>query len=304
MGGEVFSKNVQTLVLAVIVVFVTYHLNIDKFAESSIKALVHLSIQSVFILAIYSLLQNKQILRVIFSLFLMMSFFSKMTYGSFLSVGIVMSVLTTSFSEAVDFFEHNYIEVILASLCTIGLFCLHAAQIKLVKLGGVAVGAFYLLAPSIMGYSKIIESDGYQHHMLKGTARGLSNTASSVEYFFVNELGYRFPALTGIKGFSDTALFYLAQSDTSSSWSDVKVSDDSPSTLILVIGESLRADHMGIYGYERDTTPKLNADQTLNVYKNAYSGGTVILPFLTEAKSRSYAAINGGLPPLALCGLS
>ena len=28
----------------------------------------------------------------------------------------------------------------------------------------------------------------------------------------------------------------------------------------------------------------------------------VILPFLTDAKSRSYAAINGGLPPFALCG--
>ena len=30
----------------------------------------------------------------------------------------------------------------------------------------------------------------------------------------------------------------------------------------------------------------------------------VILPFLTAVKSRGYAAINGGLPPLALCGRS
>ena len=30
----------------------------------------------------------------------------------------------------------------------------------------------------------------------------------------------------------------------------------------------------------------------------------VILPFLTGAKSRSYAAFSGGLPPLALCGRS
>ncbi len=28
----------------------------------------------------------------------------------------------------------------------------------------------------------------------------------------------------------------------------------------------------------------------------------VIPPFLTDAKSRGYAAINGGLPPFALCG--
>jgi hypothetical protein len=37
---------------------------------------------------------------------------------------------------------------------------------------------------------------------------------------------------------------------------------------------------------------------TLIVYR------TVILPFLTEVKSRVYAAINGGFPPLALCGRS
>lgn len=30
----------------------------------------------------------------------------------------------------------------------------------------------------------------------------------------------------------------------------------------------------------------------------------VILPFLTNAKSRVYAAIKGGRPPFALCGLS
>ena len=31
---------------------------------------------------------------------------------------------------------------------------------------------------------------------------------------------------------------------------------------------------------------------------------TVIPPFLTAVKSRGYAAINGGFPPLALCGRS
>ena len=30
----------------------------------------------------------------------------------------------------------------------------------------------------------------------------------------------------------------------------------------------------------------------------------VILPFITAYKSRDYATINGGLPPLALCGRS
>ena len=36
-----------------------------------------------------------------------------------------------------------------------------------------------------------------------------------------------------------------------------------------------------------------------------FTGGLrVILPFITAYKRRDYATINGGLPPLALCGRS
>jgi transposase len=38
--------------------------------------------------------------------------------------------------------------------------------------------------------------------------------------------------------------------------------------------------------------------------KESLVGKAVILPFLTEVKSRVHAAINGGFPPLALCGRS
>ena len=39
-------------------------------------------------------------------------------------------------------------------------------------------------------------------------------------------------------------------------------------------------------------------------WENLVKRGMVILPFLIQLKSRGYAAIRGGLPPLAVCGLS
>ncbi len=46
-----------------------------------------------------------------------------------------------------------------------------------------------------------------------------------------------------------------------------------PPLLLLVVGETARADHFGINGYVRNTTPELNARNVLS-WRNAYSCGT------------------------------
>lgn len=46
-----------------------------------------------------------------------------------------------------------------------------------------------------------------------------------------------------------------------------------PPLLLLVVGETARADHFGINGYVRNTTPELNARQVLS-WRNAHSCGT------------------------------
>ncbi|WP_313570124.1 phosphoethanolamine transferase [Comamonas terrigena] len=44
--------------------------------------------------------------------------------------------------------------------------------------------------------------------------------------------------------------------------------------LVLVIGETARADHLGLNGYERDTTPLLSSRNDVLSFKNAWSCGT------------------------------
>ncbi|WP_194790164.1 phosphoethanolamine transferase CptA [Pseudomonas sp. UFMG81] len=52
-------------------------------------------------------------------------------------------------------------------------------------------------------------------------------------------------------------------------------SGDAPRTLVLVLGESTTREHMGLYGYNRDTTPNLDAlaasDKGLTVFRNVVS---------------------------------
>ncbi|RMG34388.1 MAG: hypothetical protein D6732_10550, partial [Methanobacteriota archaeon] len=52
---------------------------------------------------------------------------------------------------------------------------------------------------------------------------------------------------------------------------EVSVASDVPRVLVLVIGESINKHHMGVYGYYRDTTPRLNSIDEKIVWKNVVS---------------------------------
>ena len=67
-----------------------------------------------------------------------------------------------------------------------------------------------------------------------------------------------------------------------------------PETYVVVIGESLNKDHMGIYDYHRQTTPMLSElldDKELLLFNNAYSSHTHTMPVLslslTEANQQN-----------------
>lgn len=65
---------------------------------------------------------------------------------------------------------------------------------------------------------------------------------------------------------------------------DVYSNDDT--TLVLVIGESTNRNRMSLYGYERDTTPRLNKiKDELNIFNNVYSPRPYTIEVLQQALS-------------------
>jgi glucan phosphoethanolaminetransferase (alkaline phosphatase superfamily) len=58
----------------------------------------------------------------------------------------------------------------------------------------------------------------------------------------------------------------MAQRDT---FDDVEVkADDDSLTVVVILGESLRADHLALNGYERETTPRLSHDSAVISFSN------------------------------------
>ena len=60
---------------------------------------------------------------------------------------------------------------------------------------------------------------------------------------------------------------------------------DGPATVMLVVGESINRDNLGLYGYPRDTTPRLSADRErlgpgFAVLRHAWSADASTLPAL------------------------
>lgn len=60
---------------------------------------------------------------------------------------------------------------------------------------------------------------------------------------------------------------------------------DGPATVMLVVGESINRDNLGLYGYTRDTTPRLSADRDklgdgFAVLRHAWSADASTLPAL------------------------
>lgn len=70
--------------------------------------------------------------------------------------------------------------------------------------------------------------------------------------------------------------------------------------IVLITVDSLRADHVGCYGYERNTTPTL--DQLAangQCYKNAFSHACSTRPSFPSILTSSYALMHGGFEQLS-----
>lgn len=76
----------------------------------------------------------------------------------------------------------------------------------------------------------------------------------------------------------------LAKNSTLPPVENLKDSSSNVNTIVLVIGESTNRNRMSLYGYERDTTPRLNKmKDDLVVFKNVYSPRPYTIEVLQQA---------------------
>lgn len=67
---------------------------------------------------------------------------------------------------------------------------------------------------------------------------------------------------------------------------DTKLTTDDPTLVVVIVGESCNRNHMSLYGYERETTPRLQARRDILVFDNVVSANSntlySVMNFLTE----------------------
>ncbi len=249
-------------------------LNADKTSSLNITRIFHLTMQFLLMYGLFAYLSKYKYLRAIFALVVILSMFSVLSYNSLPSAGMIISILNSPVEEAHGFIKFHWLDILISITLFLGLVFLPVPENRLLNRISILTGLIYITIPSLvfaLGDETVPNS-----YIKAGLARDMSQFEIKLEYVYSHEMGERFPVLKSVKGVVDTIRFFGAVDEgNESSWRKVNVSDTSPDLLIIGLGESLRADHMQIYGYERNTTPLLSAMRNkLFIYEAAYSGGT------------------------------
>jgi len=274
MSQMKFKLELKLLFLPILILVISVLLNLDKFEVSFIKAMIHVLFQTSLTYGLIAIFQRWLLIRIMIAFVIAVGFFIQLTYDAPLSVSVIMSVLNSSPSESLSFVQFNLFTFLMAFVFLLGMIFLYLPQKSSVNAVFLAVGLSYLVIPSLTSSQELYSSPNYTHYLKTGMARGHSELFTSVEYIVQEDIARRFPLLRSLRGITDTITLMSLQHELSSTWTEVS-SEGSPELLVIGIGESLRKDNLGIYGYTRNTTPRLlKLSDNLNVYRHAYAAGT------------------------------
>lgn len=238
-------------------------------------AFLHAGLLFCFIYSIFLFCSARPYLRLPFAFLLALELFVALAYNTSININMLMSLLNADAIQIREFagFHAGYLALALLTFLVLS-FAL-AVPVKPWQYWLLALGLLYLLLPAVPRLGPFVSGEGYPQQWRAARARGLPQSVASVE-ILVEDIASRFAPLHWFKSGIDLYLILHAKTRLASSWTQVHASPESPDLLVLGIGESLRADNMSLYGYSRNTTPKLLArlaSGELALVPKAYSAG-------------------------------
>ncbi len=266
--------NIKYFHLPILILFTSILLNIPN-GNSIPSLLIHASLQTALIWGLLVSFNGNILLRLILAIILAIELFSRTAYGGSLSLSMVMSLLDATANEVYSTIKFNLYPCVLSLIFVSGMLFFKTVKRNTFSLYMLITGLVYLSLPLVINSPNFFSSQKFDNYIKTGLARGYSRTYTSVEFLIKEDLGLRFPPLNSLRGISDAANLLSLHINSDSSWTEVNTKDSSPKILVLGIGESLRAENMGLYGYHRKTTPYLSKLQhNITVYEEAYAAGT------------------------------
>ena len=237
------------LLNTIVVIFITgasyYHIPLEGYKDTGIYLLHLFALQLTVGGILYFLSLNKWLFRILFSiLFLLYCGFSFWAYSQDISVTmpLIQSVLETKADIAIDVITLPYILFLVAAILALSFLLKRHQKLQSSK------GFKILVIPALLCVSLFFVLEQKRPGSLKN--RLPYNLANGfIEYFEKPNLKLK----TTIP--------------------ELEFSED-PLKMILVLGETVRADHIGLNGYERNTTPLLTSENNIISFNKLYTDNT------------------------------
>ena len=263
------------LPLVLLVLFVAVVFNINRIETSLPGAILHTGSQFMLFYSIMYALQDRALLQNFFVLSFSVELFTRLAYDAWFSVGMVMSVLMTSSEEISEFLQFHVQPLMITTALLVGLCKLPVVprQKEFDWAGklGLGLGVAYVLLPSLFyGFNSLHSAN--KDLVMKSLANESSLLSVAWQFTF-QAIAVKFAPINTVVIGVNSAVVLSRPQQLDSGWVGVEVDQGSPDLLVLGIGESLRANNMGIYGYDRNTTPRL-AESGVHIYQHAYAAGT------------------------------
>lgn len=197
----------------------------------------------------------------------------RLTYENAITVSAWASLVNATSDELVAFINAQWPWLIIATPLVIAGCFVPAPRLpwhwrKLVAM--LLCSAFVAL--SLLTPLPAEEEDDYIRRRLALGAPKKLITAELV----LKKAAAHLPVFDSMIGLIQTTSFIAGRNaPAEGAWEEVHQEGPAANLLVVVIGESLRADHLSVYGYPRNTTPGLKAAaDRITVYPRAYSAGT------------------------------
>jgi glucan phosphoethanolaminetransferase (alkaline phosphatase superfamily) len=237
------------LVNSAVILFITgasyYHIPLDGFKDTAIYILHLLLLQITVAGFIYFLSLDKWVFRICFTaLFLLYCGFSFWAYSQDVSITLplIQSVLETKVDIAIDVITLPYAVFFIAAIIT--LIFIHRRHSKIQHLKWIKI----LFVPAVLGIVLYFVLEEKRPGSLK------------------NRLPYNL--IGGLIEYYEKPSLNLKDNITGLSFRNDSIK------MVFVLGETVRADHLGINGYYRNTTPLLSEEPNLISFKNLFTNNT------------------------------
>jgi len=180
-----------------------------------------------------------------------------------LNASSIFVFLNTNFNEASEFMAIKMTPLLLLFIPYIALFIIvlkHIPQLSFQSKGEIIVwSALWLFVATYF-------TDNIVHK------RFLRSAVPDVEYAVISFI----KESEEYNNLESRDLFQL----------DAELTTDNPTLIVIVVGESCNRNHMSLYGYGRETTPRMKARQDILVFDNVVSANSntlySVMNFLTE----------------------